>query len=199
MRHYYAVIAAIMRKRRKKDVKANGAMVDNKEQFDTQNEKILGFLLEYGSVVRRKHLERIFPYSNRNINYLMKRKRLYMLEDDLLGDAANLKPNKEMLAALTVLCDLYDKIAGFHRADYPAQINFTTLDGSFYEVVYVVAGNELDVVSSLSMQAKTNPIGVETPRYVVIIEHSDQRQKLQFDSWARFVLANEDGSLEYLK
>ena len=178
---------------------ANDTVINSKELFDTQNEKILDFLLEYGSAANRKHLERLFPYCSRNINYLMKKKRLYALEGDLLGDAANFKPDKEMLAALTVLCDLYDKIVSYNRADYPAQINFTTLDGSFYEVVYVVAGNELDVVSSLSMQAKTNPIGVETPRYVVIIEHSDQRQKLQFDSWARFVLANEDGSLEYLK
>ena len=180
-------------------MKANGAMVDNKEQFDTQNEKILGFLLEYGSVVRRKHLERIFPYSNRNINYLMKRKRLYMLEDDLLGDAANLKPNKEMLAALTVLCDLYDKIASYHRADYPAQINFTTLEGAFYEVVYVAVRNEVDIMANLSMQAESNHEDAEALRRVIIIEHPDQRLRIQIDSWARFVLANEDGSLEYLK
>ena len=178
---------------------ANDTVINSKEQFDTQNEKILDFLLEYGSVAHRKHLERLFPYCSRNINYLMKRKRLYVLEDNLLADAVNIEPNKEMLAALTVLCDLYDKIAGFHRADYPAQINFTTLEGAFYEVVYATAGNEVDIMANLSMQAKSNHKDAEAPRRVIIIEHTDQRLKIQIDSWARFVLANEDGSLVYLK
>ena len=181
--------------------------MDKKDMFDSLNGKIMDFVTDSGGCVREHHILRIFPEAkkwdadgSRNINYLIKRGRLFRTDDGLLADEEDVKPNKPAIAAIGVLCDLYDKVASYMIEAYPVQASFISQAGDAFEIIYVKYGDEAGLQASLSLHdqhmLKANT-GFVTPKRIAIVDTPKQAETLDIPNIVRFAVMNEGGSMTY--
>jgi len=110
-----------------------------------------------------------------------------------------------MLAALSVLADIFEKVKSHARATAPVQISFVTYSGEYYEIVYVGYGMEVMITASFNAQLATMQRSREyrdyadTTKRMVIVEDKSQMTRLQIPGITRFALIQPDGSLSYFK
>jgi len=175
--------------------------------FAKKGEVILDFLDTYGAV-KYEHLEKFFPYSKKIINYLLKNQRLHKSPDRIYISAdENHRPDKCLIAALSVLVDVLEKVQSHARATAPVQISFITYSGDYYEIVYVGYGMEVMVSAFFETQLvarqrqKDNNgfADTDTAKRIVIVENKNQMERLQIPRIARFALIQPKGSLSYFK
>jgi len=188
--------------------------MDKRRGFDNLNEQILDFVTNGGGCVRRAHIERVFPFKDkegniisnhnpsRNINYLLKNRRLYQEEGDLLSDKGGTKPQPAMYAAVCVLCGAFDNVESYSFAAYPAQINFVTKKTEMYEIIYVRYGDEAGIQASISVHEQRRPknnFPISKAKRMVIVEDLSQIEKLQIPGTARYAMMQPNGEMDYFK
>ena len=176
-------------------------MIDRAE-FNNKAEEILDFVDTY-RVLRTGYLEKFFPGDKKVVDYLIKHKRLDKSSDGAYISAnEELRPDKALLAALGMLGDIFEKVKTHARAIPPAQISFLTQGGDYYEIVYVGYGMEAMVTASYETQLaakKRIKDHADTTKRMMIVENTDQMERLPIPGIARFALVQPDGSLTYYK
>jgi len=175
--------------------------VKGRAEFNQKANEILGFVDIYG-VLRISHLEKFFPGSYKAVEHLLKSGRLCRVADELHVSADNtISLNKAMLAALSVLSDVFDKVKSHAKATQPAQISFLTWGGDYYEIVYAGNGTEANATACFtSPPSASHPIRYpDTAKRIVIIEDKNQMQRLRIPGTTRFALIQSDGSLVYFR
>jgi len=178
--------------------------VIDRSEFTKKAEVVLEFVDAYGTL-RCSHLEKFFPESQKAVNYLIKHKRLYESPDKIYISAdEEMRPEKSMMAALSMLGDIAEKVKTHTRAEAPTQISFFTHSGDYYEIVYVGYGLEAMVSAAFGVQLaarkrNAGPYYADTTKRMVIVEDINQMEQLQIPNIARFALVKPDGSLTYYK
>ena len=179
--------------------------MSGRADFNTKSEEILGFFDTY-ETLRCCQLDKFFPGSRKNIDYLIKNKRLYKSAGGAyLSNDENPNPDKSLIAALGVLGDVMDKIKTHSKATAPVQISFIANNNDFYEIVYVALGIEAMVMAAFDVQqgakqARQQMKGyLDTTKRIVIVEDKSQMERLQIPGTVRYALVAPDGSLSYYK
>ena len=171
-------------------------------EFNKKGEEILSFLESYG-VLKYEHFEKFFPGSKKIISYLIKNQRIYECADKVyVSTERDFRTDKCLIATMSVLADIFEKVQSHTRATAPAQISFYTYSGDYYEIVYVGYGMEAMISASFEMQltARQPPIdNAGKAKRIAIIEDKSQMTRLQIPGIVRFVLIQPDGSLSYFK
>jgi len=171
--------------------------MNDRTDFNKIAEEILSFMDSYVTV-KFNHLEKFFPGSVKAINYLIKNKRLHSSSDGIyIGIDPNLRPDKALIAALSMLSELLPKVKDYTKATAPAQLSFTTQHtGEHYEIIYVAHGMETMIAEMFEVSEKT-PLDII--KRIVIVEDKVQMQKLQIPGTTRFALVLPNGQLTYYK
>ena len=176
--------------------------MSDRADFNKKAEEILDFVDAYG-MVRYEHLEKFFLGSNKVVGYLIKNQRLHESTDGIyISTVADVCPDKCLIAALSVLADVIDKVQTYTRTTSPAQISFITYNGDYYEIIYVGYGAEVMTAAFFEAQlaAKQRPKDyVDTAKRIIIVEDKNQMERLHIPGTARFALIAPDGSLSYFK
>jgi hypothetical protein len=176
--------------------------MSDRTDFNNKAEEILDFVDTY-EMVRYEHLDKLFPSIKKAVNYLIKNQRLHKSTDGIyIGITADVRPDKCLTAALSVLADVIDKVQTYARAAAPAQISFLTHSGDYYEIIYVGYGAEVMTAAffETGLAAKQRPKDyVDTTRRIVIVEDKNQMERLNILGAVRFALVAPDGSLSYFK
>ena len=171
-------------------------------EFNRKAEEIINFLDVY-EVLRREQIEKFFPCSKKIVNYLIKGERLYESSDGIyIGAEGKFLPDKCLIAALSVLADVFKKVHSHAKATAPVQISFLTYSGEYYEIIYVGYGMEVMMVAFFETQIVANQrlsTHADTGKRMVIVEDKSQMTRLQMPGIARFALIQPDGSLSYFK
>jgi len=171
-------------------------------EFRIKAEEILDFIETYG-VLKCVHLEKFFPSSKKNFDYLIKNKRLFKTDDGLYICAnQDLRPDKTIIAAVSVLGDVLEKVKFHSKAMSPAQVSFITSDGDFYEIIYVGHGMEAMITATFETQLavrKRDDTYADTTKRMIIVEDKNQMQRLHIPGTTRYALIHPDGSLTYHK
>jgi len=169
-------------------------------EFNKKGEAILDFLDAY-EVVKREHIEKFFPNSEKILNYLIKNQRLYKSSDEIyVSITHNHRPNKSIITAMSILADIFEKVQSHIKATAPAQISFVTHSGDYYEIVYVGYGMEAMIAAAYETQLTARQLStsyVDTTKRMVIVEDKNQMTRLQIPGLVRFILVQPDGSLSY--
>jgi len=172
--------------------------VNDRTEFNKKCEEILNFIDIYG-VIRCCQLDKFFLGSKKNIEYLLKNKRLYKSSDGVyISTSVEMCPDKAMVAALGVLSDIMDKVKTHSKAEAPAQISFLTCNGEYYEILYVAYGMESMTIAAYELHQKTEAY-TDTIKRIVIVEDKSQMDKLRILGAVRFALIETDGRLSYYK
>ena len=176
--------------------------MDKTNEFREKAERILDFIETYG-VLKYAQLEKFFPDSRKNFDYLVKNKRLFKIEDgSYISTDLELRPDKTIIAALSVLGDVLSKVKMYSRAIPPAQVSFITYDGEYYEIIYVAHGMEAMITAAFDTQLaarKRNQTNEDNAKRMIIVEDKAQMQRLRIPGTMRFALVQPDGSLTYYK
>ena len=176
-------------------------MMDRAE-FNHSAEVILDFVDTYG-MLKNGYLKKFFPNDKKVINYLITHKRLSKSSDGAyITINEETRPDKALLAALGMLSDIFEKVKTHARATPPAQISFITQSGDYYEIIYVAYGMEAMVTASYKTQLfakKQSKSHVDTTKRMMIVENTDQMERLQIPGIVRFALVQPNGSLTYYK
>jgi hypothetical protein len=174
--------------------------MDNTNEFRIKAEEILNFIETYG-VLNYSHLEKFFPNSTKKIDYLIKNKRLFRIDDgSYISADQDLHPDKTIIAATGVLGDVFAKVSTHSRAMPPVQVSFMTNDGDYYEIIYVRHGMEVMISTIFENQGtarKRIHDHADTTKRIIIVEDKSQMQMLHIPGTMRFALVQPDGSLTY--
>ena len=171
-------------------------------EFNKKGEEILRFVETYG-VLKHEHLDKFFPGNKKIVSYLIKNQRLHQCDNETyIGTERNPRPDKCLIAALSVLGDVFEKVQNHAKAIPPAQISFYTYPGDFYEIVYVGYGMEAMVTAFYETQlaaAQRSKEYADTTKRMAIVEDKSQMTKLRIPGIVRFALIQPDGSISYFK
>ena len=171
----------------------------NRENFNKQCNAILDIMDIY-EVMKRTHLDAMFPSHEREISYLVKNKRLCFLFDGVyLGQNETAQPDKHLMAAVDVLINVFSKVTHHSTGTFPVQVLFTTTSGDYYEIVYVEQGKEALVSAAFKAQGVDNSTADATKR-LVIIEDITQAAKVKaaIPNISRFALLDGDGFMYFI-
>jgi len=176
--------------------------MNDRTEFNKKAEEILSFMDSYGTV-RYEHLEIFFPDNGKSVKYLIKNKRLHKSTDGTyVGVDLPPRPDKPLIAALSVLGNVLGKVHAHTKATSPAQISFITHSGEYYEIIYVAHGMEAMAAAAFETQLtarKHSGNYSDTTKRMVIVEDKNQMDRLQIPGTTRFALVLPDGSLTYYK
>jgi len=176
--------------------------MNDRTEFNKKAEEILSFMDSYGAV-RDEHLEIFFPGNGKAVKYLIKNKRLYKSADGVyVGVELPPRPDKPLIAALSVLGNVLGKVNTHTRAASPAQISFITHSGEYYEIIYVAHSMEAMAAAAFEprLTARKQPGSYsDITKRMVIVEDKNQMDRLQIPGTTRFALILPDGSLTYYK
>ena len=175
-------------------------------EFNRKSEEILDFVDIYG-VMRCCQLDKFFPANRKNIDYLIKSKRLYVSSDGIyVGSIEDIRhgirPDKAMIAALRVLADVIEKVKAHSRAAPPVQISFLTHSGDYYEIIYVTYGMEAMIAAAFGIMqsASQQRAGhADTTKRIIIVEDERQMRRLRMPGVVRFALVGPDERLTYYR
>lgn len=169
--------------------------MDERTDFIRKCEEILNFFDIY-AVMRHEYFEKFFPDAKTQLKYLLKNRRLHESPCGVyIGTDEEISPDKCMVAALSVLADVLEKVKTHARATPPAQISFVTHSGDFYEIVYAAYGME----AYLNVFLRPETDSSEEIKRMVIIESQQQLTRLLVPGVTRFALIQPNGSLSYFK
>jgi len=176
--------------------------MDRKEEFRNLIERIVDFVSDSGGVMLQAHVWRIFPEAmQKHINYLIKHRRLYEIEDGkMIADAPDAKPKRPAIAATGVLCDFIDKMDDYTFCEYPAQMNLIAKNGDILEILYVKYNDEAGIQASIAMQDKNmakEMKGYVAPKRIAVLEDPVQAERLNIPSILRFATMEPDGKMTY--
>jgi len=176
--------------------------VIERAEFIKLGEEILHFIDVYG-VLRYADFEKFFPNSKKVIDYLLKKQRLYKSPDgSYIGADRDFRVDRHMLAALSVLAALCEKVRSHTRAAAPAQISFITHSGDFYEIIYIGYGMEAmtaaSIGSEIAAKQQTREY-TENVKRIIIVENKNQMEGLQISGITQLALVHPDGSLSYYR
>lgn len=172
----------------------------SREEFNIKCNDILNTMDVYG-VMRQTQLDAIFPDQKKAISYLVRNKRLYHLADgSYLGHDQTAQPNKLLIAAISTLVDVISKVTYHTIGSFPVQIMFTTVNGDYYEIVYVEQGKESLIASAFKSLGVQHGIN-DTTKRVAIIEDITQIEKTcaAVPNIIRFALVSDDGFMYFNK
>lgn len=176
--------------------------MDTNFEFIRQCEEIMDFIDAY-RMIRLEHINKIFPHSSKNIKYLVKNQRIYKSPDGAyISTETTNPPDKNLIAAVGVLTDIFDKVKYHAKASKPIQISFITHLGDYYEIIYVSYGMEMMVVATLEAQQSAGVQGGEfkdVAKRIVIIEDKKQIDRLTIPRTMRFALVSPDGGFIYFR
>ena len=176
--------------------------MSDRAEFNKMGEEILNFLDAYG-MLKADYIEKFFPDSKKIVNYLVKTQRLHKSPDEIyISVDSGCRPDKCLIAALGVLADVFGKVKSHAKAMAPVQISFLAHSGDFYEIIYVGYGMEAMVTAFYETQIAAEKRGKErtdNAKRMVIVEHTDQMERLPIPGIVRFALIQPDGSLTYYK
>lgn len=181
--------------------------MNTREAFDSLNRKILSFVESSGGCVRQSHVERLFPESgtrnldfskpnHRNINYMVKKGRLFKLDGGLLATERDAKAQSGKIAVIGVLCDLHNKVENYYMTEYPVPLTMISKTGELFEVVYVRRGDEAGVQASLSVMDKGVAKGA-IPKRIVVLEDESQLNDVEIVGAVRYGVMQKDGTMAY--
>jgi len=173
--------------------------------FNRKSEEILTFFDNYGTL-HCCQVDKFFQGSRKNIDYLIKNKRLHKSTDGAyLSNDENPHPDKSLIAALGVLGDVMDKVKAHSKAIAPVLISFISNNNDFYEIVYVALGMEAMVMAAFDVQQGAKQTRqqmkgyLDTTKRIVIVEDKSQMERLQIPGTVRYALVAPGGSLSYYK
>ena len=163
----------------------------------TANE-IMDIMAVY-DVLKRSQLDAMFPDGEKEIGYLIKKKRLFSSNDgEYLCPTEIFEPNKPLIVAISVLLNVFSKVKYHAKGTMPAQIFFAT-DSNDYEIIYVEQGKEAIISSIYNTGGVIKQTDDTTNRWLVI-ENIGQIEKLKssIPNVTRFAHVKDNGSIEYL-
>ena len=166
----------------------------SRENFNKQCNAILDIMDIY-DVMKRTHLDVIFPGHEREISYLVKNKRLFLLGNGFyMGREETAQPNKHLISAVGVLVEIISRVTYHTIGTFPVQVMFTTTSGGYYEIVYIEQGKEALVSAAFKAQGVEHNT-VDTTKRLVIIEDMAQaaKAKAAIPNISRFALLDGDG------
>ena len=176
--------------------------MSDRADFNKMGEEILNFLDAYG-MLKAEHVEKFFPGSKKVVSYLVKTQRIHKSLDEIyISVDQDSHPDKCLIAALGVLADVFEKVKSHAKAMAPVQISFLAHNGDFYEIIYVGYGMESMVTAFYETQIAAEKRGKErtdNAKRMVIVEHTEQMERLPIQGIVRFALIQPDGSLIYYK
>jgi len=176
--------------------------MNDRAVFTEKAEAILDFVDVY-RVLKYSHLEKFFPDDKKIVEYLVKHRRLSVSPDGVyISTDEEARTDKTLMAALSVLSDIFEKVKTHTKAVPPAQISFLTHNGDYYEIIYVGYGMEAMVRASFEtrLAAKMrNENHADITKRMVIVENADQMERLHIPGTTRFALVQPDGSLTYYR
>jgi len=170
--------------------------------FIKRAEDILDFFAVY-EVLRVEVIEKFFPQSKKIFDYLIKNRRLHKSPDETyISTDPETLPDKCLIAALSVLADVFDKVKIYSRTTAPAQISFVTYSGEYYEIIYVSYGMEAMVTATLEAQLAVRGLSdnnIADIKRIVIVEDRNSMDRLSIPQTTRYALVLTNGSLAYFR
>ena len=175
--------------------------MSDRSAFNHKAEEILNFIETY-LFIKREQLEIFFPNSNKIVDYLIKHKRLHNCNEGIyITIDTDLRFDKAMIAAVSVLGELFEKVKTHTKATSPVQISFITHRGDYYEIIYVGYGMESMVTETFkALHNERQQINdFDNTKRIIIIEDNKQMERLQIRGTVRYAHIQPDGSLIYYK
>ena len=170
-------------------------MITREQIYGKEATEIFRYVTTYHCITR-KHLLRIYPGKEKQINnllkYLLRQGRIFTgpHSADIFFDNSECVTDREMLAALWVYADFSDR-AEYHCAgDFPVKIIFFA-DATQFDIIYVPEDRET-LINCAAMQLD------EDSRRIVIVENVEQIDKLNIPNTAAYCLVNlQTGEIQY--
>jgi hypothetical protein len=148
--------------------------------------ELLRMLGEYKTMQMAQAL-RLF--SEPVISYLRKQRRIFVGHDGRIAESEDIILDSGAQKAVWLLLDFLDKI-DYHAAGvFPITLYFF-LGEKLYEVVYIPPGQETLICHALAGQESA-------AKRIVIIESTDQIEKIHFPGISGFCTVSDAGEIQY--
>ena len=148
--------------------------------------ELLRMLGEY-KTLQMQQARRLF--SEPVISYLRKQRRIYVAPDGRIAASEDISTNPGAQKAVWLLLDFLDRI-DYHAAGvFPVTLYFF-LGEELYEAIYTPPGQETLICYALNGQETAS-------KRIVIIENTDQIEKISFPGINGFCTVSDAGEIQY--
>lgn len=125
------------------------------------------------------------------IRYLDRKDRIF-IHDGIVSAEENWSKyyDKGLIKAFWILLDFKDKVLFNKPGDFPAKIEFITINGE-YDIIVAEKGQE-NMLNSLFKK-----VNDKSTKHFVVVQDEEQMYKFTFPNITAFCMVEEDGSINY--
>jgi hypothetical protein len=149
--------------------------------------ELLRTLGEYKTLLMAQAL-RLFPEPV--ISYLRKQQRIYVRPDQRIAASESVNPDPGAEKAVWLMLDFIDRVDYHAAGAFPVTLYFF-LGEELYEAIYIAPGQETLICHALA--GHDDPPG----KRIVIIENTEQIEKINFPGINGFCTVNDAGEIQY--
>jgi len=162
-------------------------MISMKTRETRKAGELLRMLGEY-KILQLQQAQRLFPEPV--ISYLRKQQRIYVSPDGRIAASEDISPDPGAQKAVWLLLDFIDRVDYHAAGAFPVTLYFF-LGEELYEVIYIPPGQETLICHALAGSVET------TGKRIVILENTDQIEKIYFPGISGFCTVSDAGEIQY--
>jgi hypothetical protein len=171
-------------------------MKTRKELYAKEAMEILR-VISYYKALYTEQVVNLFPGREKKasevIKILNRQGRIHLCQaGEMLKVTADAEPDEGLLKAFRVLLDFIERVEYHCAGEYPITLSFF-LDSEFYEVIYVVPGQEALINHTVAENSE------DMGKRIIIIDDIKQIEGINIPGTSGYCTVSEDGTVQYFK